>query len=64
MNQPEMEKYIKRGLEVQIHDYLLDFPAVAILGPRQCGKTTIALEIIKNIPDAIYLDLEKPSDLR
>lgn len=34
------------------------FPAVLILGPRQCGKTTLAKKWIKGS----YFDLEKPSD--
>ena len=38
-------------------------PVTAILGPRQCGKTTLAKEIIKNIKGSVYLDLERPSDL-
>lgn len=36
-------------------------PAVAILGPRQVGKTTLAKEFFKD-RDAVYLDLELPSD--
>lgn len=36
-------------------------PAVALLGPRQVGKTTLAKEFIAN-QDAIYLDLESPED--
>jgi len=36
-------------------------PAVAILGPRQAGKTTLALEISKQLP-SIYLDMENPED--
>lgn len=40
------------------------FPAVGILGPRQIGKTTLALQIAQAIsPEPIYLDLETPSDL-
>ncbi|MDR1280551.1 MAG: ATP-binding protein [Opitutaceae bacterium] len=35
-------------------------PAVALLGPRQVGKTTLALEIGETRP-SIYLDLESPS---
>jgi predicted AAA+ superfamily ATPase len=35
--------------------------AVALLGPRQVGKTTLALEIGQNI-GAIYLDLESRAD--
>lgn len=38
-------------------------PVTAILGSRQCGKTTLAKEIIKNIKGSVYLDLERPSDL-
>ena len=36
-------------------------PAVALLGPRQSGKTTLALEAAKSIP-SIYLDLESERD--
>jgi hypothetical protein len=40
----------------------MDFPAVAILGPRQCGKTTLARAVTAEINNCIYLDLERPSD--
>ena len=33
-------------------------PAVAILGARQIGKTTLAKQIAAEYPDSIYLDLE------
>jgi uncharacterized protein len=37
-----------------------EYPCLAILGPRQCGKTTF----VKNcFPNFEYLDLELPSDL-
>ena len=36
-------------------------PAVAIIGPRQVGKTTIALEIAQGRP-SVYLDLESYED--
>jgi predicted AAA+ superfamily ATPase len=35
------------------------FPAVTILGPRQCGKTTF---IRRALPGWSYLDLERPAD--
>lgn len=35
--------------------------AVALIGPRQVGKTTLAIEIGKSIP-SVYLDLEKRED--
>ncbi|NOQ79370.1 MAG: AAA family ATPase [Gammaproteobacteria bacterium] len=38
-------------------------PAVALLGARQVGKSTLAEQIIKEYPDTLYLVLEKPSDL-
>ncbi len=36
-------------------------PAVGLLGPRQVGKTTLALEIARTRP-SIYLDWEAPRD--
>ena len=39
------------------------FPAVALLGPRQVGKTTLALSLSNQTDNApLYLDLELPSD--
>ncbi len=38
-------------------------PAVALLGARQVGKSTLAGMIMENFADAIYLDLERPADL-
>ena len=37
-------------------------PAVAILGPRQIGKTTLARVLLETHPNALYLDLESPQD--
>ena len=37
------------------------FPAVALLGPRQVGKTTLAEHIAEERP-SVYLDLEYPAD--
>ena len=37
-------------------------PVVALLGPRQCGKTTLARQIAATRP-ATYFDLESPVDL-
>jgi hypothetical protein len=37
------------------------FPAVALLGPRQVGKTTLAHEIAAGC-DSVYLDLEATAD--
>jgi len=41
---------------------LAEFPAVAILGPRQVGKTTLAWALADALGGATYLDLESPAD--
>ena len=38
-------------------------PVVALLGPRQCGKTTLAMMLVKG-EKSTYFDLENPADLR
>ncbi|GAB1458227.1 ATP-binding protein [Thauera sp.] len=38
-----------------------EVPAVALLGPRQAGKTTLALELARGRP-SVYLDLESEAD--
>ncbi len=52
---------IPRRLYAQLHDLLADYPAVVLIGPRQVGKTTLAIEIADTV-DAVYLDLESPRD--
>lgn len=39
-------------------------PAVALLGPRQVGKTTLARKLAKQRPGTVYLDLERLADQR
>src|SRR5258708_35166316 len=54
---------IRRRLQSRVSALLRQFPAVAILGPRQVGKTTLALALAKEYgQQALYLDLELPSD--
>lgn len=36
-------------------------PSVGLLGPRQVGKTTLALEVARDRP-SVYMDLESPAD--
>ena len=50
-----------RRLLPQLTKELQHAPAVALLGPRQSGKTTLALEVAKTLP-SIYLDLESERD--
>lgn len=47
--QPDLEAALRRQ------------PAVALLGPRQVGKTTLAHQISEHRP-SVYLDLESPAD--
>ena len=55
---------LSRKLKQRILKLLEHFPAVALLGPRQCGKTTLAFEIKDRWPnEASYLDLENAADL-
>ena len=58
-----MNDYIKRKLETNLVERLRNMPAVAILGPRQVGKSTLAKRVLSRIENSIYLDLERPSDL-
>ena len=44
----------------ELQNALLRLPAVVLLGPRQVGKTTLALDVEQ--PDAGFLDLESPED--
>lgn len=52
-----------RRLLALVRQRLTRFPAVGLLGPRQCGKSTLARMLLKDRPEAVYLDLERPSDL-
>jgi predicted AAA+ superfamily ATPase len=55
---------IKRTLKSRILKLLQHFPVIAILGPRQVGKTTLAKDLMPNIKrEVLYLDLELPVDI-
>ena len=56
-----MHEYIYRFIEEKLHRALARSPAVAILGPRQCGKSTTAKILLKNIP-SVYIDLQDRVD--
>ncbi|MEX0849155.1 MAG: ATP-binding protein [Candidatus Dependentiae bacterium] len=47
--------FIKRQIQGTLLKYAQGYPAIAILGPRQSGKTTLAKEIFKN---HLYISLE------
>ena len=52
---------IARRLAAELDSALAESPAVALLGPRQVGKTTLALKVAQTRP-ALYLDLESEVD--
>ena len=52
--------YVRRAQEDRFRYLLKTFPAVLLLGPRQCGKSTLAR---KALPDWSFFDLERPADM-
>jgi len=51
---PGMVKEVKK----HIGDTVREGEILAIIGPRQCGKTTLMKELFKKTDDAIFLDFE------
>jgi predicted AAA+ superfamily ATPase len=51
-----LEKELQRSLDQN--------PVTAVVGPRQCGKSTLARHVLGGRRDCLHLDLELPSDLR
>lgn len=50
-----------RRLLSVVRQHIAEVPAVVLLGPRQAGKTTLALAVAED-RDALYLDLESEQD--
>lgn len=59
-----MQGLLRRNIENIIKEDRTIFPATAILGPRQCGKSTLAKMLGNELENFIYLDLERASDLK
>lgn len=65
-----LDHAIPRSLSVRLEERLRQFPAVALLGPRQVGKTTLARLLAETgaesppnpVETGVYLDLENPAD--
>ena len=57
-----------RESTAEAYEFLDIFPVLALLGPRQVGKTTLAKQLMlahdgmERSPPAVYFDLERPSD--
>jgi len=56
--------YVQRKIETTILKALKNNPVVALIGPRQSGKSTLVKHLIDGNKNSIYLDLERPSDLQ
>ncbi|MCL1814212.1 MAG: ATP-binding protein [Treponema sp.] len=68
--------YYLRHIEAALIESLNHFPVTAVTGPRQCGKSTLVKQLIngnmakkvkkrrRSSAGIVYLDLERPSDLR
>ncbi|SDE62869.1 hypothetical protein SAMN04487996_10662 [Dyadobacter soli] len=53
-----------RTIEKEIIELISDTPVIALLGPRQVGKTTLVKQLATQFPHpSIYLDLESDTDL-
>ena len=52
---------IARRVKTQLQGLIAEYPTVALLGPRQVGKITLALETAEET-DSVYLGLESPAD--
>jgi predicted AAA+ superfamily ATPase len=54
---------IKREIQERLYSAIEAMPVVVLLGPRQVGKTTLAIEVSHRVKKkASYLDLESDSD--
>ena len=58
-----MNGYIQRYCFHSILYQMKRYPVVALLGPRQSGKSTLAKEVQNKIRKSIYLDLQDPGSL-
>jgi len=55
--------YIQRNIEEKILKKYLKAPeVVALIGPRQCGKTTMIQHILKNVKNKVMLSFDKQED--
>ena len=58
---PKIQGMFERWIQKKLKKQMSRFPAVALLGARQVGKTTLASKVAKSI-NALYLDLEIKED--
>jgi predicted AAA+ superfamily ATPase len=57
--------YYSREIEKEVFKSIANNPVTSIIGPRQCGKSTLARYLAEHTgKEYIFLDLERPSDLK
>ena len=44
-----MEGYVSRLVDTLLEEYIEEIPAVMIVGPRACGKTTTAIRLVRSV---------------
>ncbi|MRR16057.1 MAG: DUF4143 domain-containing protein [Deltaproteobacteria bacterium] len=59
-----MQRYINRNAVDETKQSLGQNPVTAIIGPRQCGKSTLARHVLQDVKHVLFLDLQLPSDMR
>jgi uncharacterized protein len=62
MNPTTGQPLLTRQRTGEVIDRLGQYPGVVLLGPRQVGKTTLALAVAAQHESAVFLDLERASD--
>lgn len=55
--------YIRRELENKLHKYLNTKEIIAVIGPRQAGKTTLLKKVKSELNQAVYLSFEDQETL-
>ena len=58
-----MQGYIQRQALKRVLYQLNRYPVVALLGPRQSGKSTLAAQVVRHIAKTRYFDLQDPGTL-
>jgi predicted AAA+ superfamily ATPase len=58
-----MQTFIHRDVENAVFKNLDIFPCIAILGARQCGKSTLVKQMASRFSPFLYLDLQNRDDL-
>lgn len=55
--------YLDRKIAADVQHGLKHYPVTAVVGPRQCGKSTLIRHLVRYDRPFVYLDLERLSDL-